>query len=92
MITNSDELAQKNTVKIFTGLTPWEMIEYLFNLPKKMVKQTINFAVKTEVENGYISEYTSLIDFGVCIYTDKKPVIDGVISKNEWNGSWIGVS
>ncbi len=92
MITNPDDLAQKNAVKIFTGLMPGETIEYLFNLPKKVVKQTINLAVKTELENGYVSEDTSLLDFGVCTYTDKKPVIDGVISKNEWNGSWIGAS
>lgn len=84
------ELAETASIKRFDDLQPGETAEFLFNLPKRIVKQTLNLGIKTELENGYTNENKSLLDFGVCTYAEKKPVIDGVISKDEWVGSWIG--
>lgn len=89
-LTEPAELAETAPIKRFDNLQPGETAEFLFNLPKRIVKQTLNLGIKTELENGYANENKSLLDFGVCTYAEKKPVIDGVISKDEWVGSWIG--
>ena len=89
-LTEPAELVETAPIKRFDNIQPGETAEFLFNLPKRIVKQTLNLGIKTELENGYINENRSMLDFGVCTYAEKKPVIDGVISKDEWVGSWIG--
>ncbi len=72
------------------SIAPGESTTYLFNLPERVTKPSIKFKANVTLDNGYSIDQTSTLDFGTAMYAEKKPVIDGVVSSGEWNGSWIG--
>lgn len=71
-------------------LAPGEEVVYYINMPEKVNKNVINFKSTATLENGYCEENETTLNFTAAVYADKKPVIDGVIEKGEWLGSWIG--
>ena len=89
-VTEPYEIGVKSPVKHFTNLLPGKKIEFLYNLPERVTKQTMEMTVKTELVNGYSTETSTQLDFGTAVYAKEKPVIDGVVSDGEWRGSWIG--
>lgn len=84
------DVAEISEEKTITTLAPGEKITFLFNLPERVNKKPIELKLKATLDGGYVREVTQLLDFTLCYYTDKKPVIDGEISLGEWTGSWIG--
>lgn len=83
---NYDSSNNNNVVK----LKPGEQKEYAIRLPDMNVVRIMKADIKMTLDNGYSFTQT---DSGKTLtyakYTDKKPVIDGSISPNEWNGIWF---
>lgn len=83
---NYDSSNNNNVVK----LKPGEQKEYAIRLPDMNVVRIMKADIKMTLDNGYSFTQT---DSGKTLtyakYTDKKPVIDGSISPNEWNGIWL---
>lgn len=80
----------KPPVKTFKDLAPGKSATFLFNLPERVTKSTLNFKTETVLDTDYTDTTTQLIDFGESIYAYNKPTIDGIVSEGEWQGSWIG--
>lgn len=85
-----DYVANMSKTRTFYELEPGEEITFVYNLPERVVKSTINLNVGVKLKNGFDGTYSKLLDFARAQYTDKKPKIDGIIDDGEWNGSWIG--
>ncbi len=89
-ITDPEEVAAMSYDRQFTGIAPGEEIAFLFNLPERVVKKTINVSMKANLDDGNEIEVKQILQFCSAVYTDKPPEIDGVMSVGEWTGSWIG--
>ena len=55
------------------------------SLPQIRKKGEYLLNCELKLENGDLYNYSSKIDFTAASYAEKKPTIDGVIDKNEWN-------
>lgn len=88
-IDGPDTVADINTARSFS-LSPQEEIVYLFALPEKVSKNVINIESSAVLDSGYKEEDTTVANFTSAVYTEKKPTVDGVLSSEEWIGSWIG--
>lgn len=89
-VTEPIEVAEISKARSFKNLKPGDKITFLYNFPERITKKPIDLKLKAELDMGYISETKQLLDFGICMYTDKKPTIDGNVDVGEWQGSWIG--
>ena len=89
-ITDPEEVAAMSYDRQFAGIAPGEEIAFLFNLPERVVKKTINVSMKANLDDGNEIEAKQILQFCSAVYTDKPPEIDGVMSVGEWTGSWIG--
>ena len=89
-LTEPLSVAELTDNKTFSKLKCGEKVTFLFNLPESVVQKPINITLKLRTDNGYETEVTHELEFGVCYYAEKKPTIDGVIDPGEWNGIWIG--
>lgn len=87
-----EDISKISGYKEFNNLMPGEKIDFLYNLPERVTKQTVDLRVGVELSNGFSDEISTLLDFGTAIYAEKKPVIDGSVSEGEWPGSWIGAN
>lgn len=85
-----DDMAAIAEDKIFTSMAPGEKTTFLFNIPERVNKKPVELTLRVALNNGYVREVTTLLDFGLCYYTDKKPTVDGKVGVGEWTGSWIG--
>ncbi len=88
-IEEPSSVAGINTERVFT-LSPQEEVVYLFSLPEKVSKSAVNIVSAASLESGYREEDTTLANFTSAVYTENKPVIDGMLNSEEWTGSWIG--
>jgi len=88
-VTGPDDVAAIASEKGFAKLLPQEEISYLFNIPERVIKNTVLLEVKVKTEIGFEKDYSKLLDFGTAVYTSKAPQIDGIASPGEWSGSWI---
>lgn len=85
-----ENLAGMYPEKEFKDLRALDEIIFLFPLPEKVNKNTIDLAYSVELDGGYSIEGEKKLDFTTAVYAEKKPVIDGIVSDNEWTGSWYG--
>lgn len=74
----------------FASLFPGETCTLYLNLPVQTVKNSCDFQLQISLDNGYETTIRKGIDFSVAKYAEKKPVIDGNIDADEWNGIWFG--
>ena len=74
----------------FKNLAPGKSITFIFNLPERIVKPTVDLEITTVLSNGLSYKNTSTMDFATAVYAENKPVIDGIASPGEWIGSWVG--
>lgn len=88
-IEGPDTVAGINAERVF-NLSPQEEVVYLFSLPEKVSKNVMNIVSAAVLESGYREENTTVANFTSAVHTENKPVIDGVLSAEEWIGSWIG--
>lgn len=89
-VTGPEDVAAISEPREFTDLEPGGSITFLFNLPERIVKPTVDLEVTTTLSNGLEYTTTSNMDFATAIYAETKPTIDGVVTPGEWVGSWIG--
>lgn len=83
-ISQPPEYAQE--IRKFTNLAPGTERQINLNMPEMLVKRPVELAVAVELDNGEKFEQTIKLDFTTALYTEEKPVIDGVKSKTElWN-------
>ena len=84
------DVAAVNTNRRFYDLDIGKECVFVFNLPMRVVQNTVDLNVTVKLNGG--GEYTSTkyLDFATAAYADKKPKIDGVVEIGEWRGSWIG--
>ena len=71
-------------------LSPRETRTLYLNLPFQAVKNSYSLQLQISLDNGYETTITQPIDFSIAKYADKKPVIDGINEKGEWDGIWFG--
>ncbi len=88
-ITADENCVKAGNVVNFTDLPPKGSRTFYLNLPEMTLKRTVDIAIKTSLDSGYVEEYTGTIDFTSAKYAETKPTIDGIISENEWNGIWV---
>lgn len=88
-LTGPEDLVSMNTERKF-NLNPQEEVVYYFMLPEKVSKNVIDLKSVAELDDGYAEENETKLNFTTAVYAKNKPVIDGVISDNEWIGSWVG--
>ena len=85
-----EDVAAVNTNRRFYDLDIGKECVFVFNLPMRVVQNTVDLNVTVKLNGG--GEYTSTkyLDFATAAYADKKPKIDGAVEIGEWRGSWIG--
>ncbi|MBP3360610.1 MAG: hypothetical protein J6N52_07140 [Clostridia bacterium] len=73
----------------FVDIPPGGSMSFETALPEMVKKRPFTIITEAETDSGY--KYSKSEDFDLISAqcTDKKPDIDGRISKGEWNGSWI---
>ncbi len=74
-------------VRRFYEISPESTRSIMLNLPEMLKKRTQNLKVQVKLDNGYDETFDIKLDFTSAMYADKKPEIDGVISKAEWKGA-----
>ncbi len=89
-ITEPLDVAEIAVPREFINLAPGAKTVFLFNLPERIVKPTVDLEVTTTLSNGLSYSTTQSMDFATAIYAKNKPKIDGVVTPGEWIGSWIG--
>ena len=89
-IKSPDYFAAKIKPITFENLEPQKIRTLTLNIPARVIQKIIHLDYSVELSDGNIYEYSELLDFGSATYAEKKPTIDGVMSKEEWTGSWIG--
>lgn len=89
-VISPDEEAAYIPERRFEALEPGAETTILLNLPERIVKKTVDFKIRITLDNGNFFDFEQALDFGSSSYAVRKPVIDGVISSDEWNSSWIG--
>ena len=83
-ISQPTEYAQE--IRKFTNLAPGTERQINLNMPEMLVKRPVELAVAVELDNGERFENVTKLDFTTALYTEEKPVIDGVKSETElWN-------
>ncbi len=87
-----EEISKSSLPRKFAEIEPLKTGTFIFNLPEKVNKNSINLELKLTLDDGYTESFSKNLDFTTAAYAYKKPVIDGEIEKNEWAGSWIGAS
>ena len=85
-----DDFAKKIKPITFTNLEPQKSRTLTFNIPARVIQKIIRLEYAIELSDGTVFNYSKLLDFGSAAYAEKKPTLDGVLSKGEWTGSWIG--
>lgn len=71
-------------------LAPREEITFYYTIPENVVQKVIDMTSTVSLDSGYEQTNTTKLDFTTASYTEKEPVIDGIISPGEWNSVWIG--
>ncbi|MBS6832532.1 MAG: hypothetical protein KH216_06910 [Clostridiales bacterium] len=89
-VTKPSEEAEFIAPRTFSNLKARETTTLLLNLPPRVTKQTFDLELKVTLDNGNEYTYSGRLDFGSSAYAEKKPTIDGVVSTDEWLGSWVG--
>lgn len=83
-ISQPAEYAQE--VRRFSNIAPGAVRHINLNLPEMVVKRPEYLTITVELDNGEKFEETIKLDFTTALYTEEKPIIDGVKSKTElWN-------
>ncbi|MBO5008376.1 MAG: hypothetical protein J6D26_06035 [Clostridia bacterium] len=85
-----EDVAQISKERSFENLQPGKSVTFLYNLPERITKRVVRLSVDTALAGGYKTTSEGVLDFGTALYAYNKPIIDGVVSVGEWNGSWIG--
>lgn len=89
-VTKPSEEAEFIAPRTFSNLKARETTTLLLNLPPRVTKQTFDLEFKVKLNNGNEYTYSGRLDFGSSAYAENKPTIDGVVSVDEWRGSWVG--
>lgn len=89
-VTDPENIVKANKQRTFKNLKPQSSLTYVLNVPEKVNKNLFDLNSSIRLDNGYEEAFTHKIDFTMAQYAKTKPVIDGVVSKGEWSGSWIG--
>ena len=71
-------------------LKPGEEKQYAVRIPNLSQVRITNTNINMTLDNGYSFTQTDSDTLTYAKYTQKKPVIDGKISANEWNSVWFG--
>ena len=75
--------------KTFSELLPGEVRTVKINLPEMVVKRPQEMSLKVVLDNGVEKSFKQKLDFTAAKKVQKKPVIDGKVSKGEWESTLL---
>lgn len=76
--------------KRFKHLKPGETATMLYNMPTQITQKPIKLTAEVKLSEGFNKTISKNMEVTMAAYAEKKPVIDGVISENEWSNAWFG--
>lgn len=88
-VTEPMEIAEISRERSFE-LAPREQATFYYTIPETAVQQVFDLTSVVSLESGYKETNTTKLDFTSASYSQKAPIIDGVISPGEWGAVWIG--
>lgn len=82
--TSPDLFSKKLPQIAIPSLRPGERRIIKFHFPEILRKEAYDVNAIIKLSDGYVIQVVDRIDFAAAPYAKEKPVIDGVVNKNEW--------
>lgn len=83
-------IAEKSMIRRFTELEPGKTATFIFNMPVSVTKKVIPVSAKITLSTGVEDTVSKNMEVTDAYYAYTEPVIDGVVSDNEWSYHWFG--
>lgn len=90
-ITNPTDFSEYCPEMRFSDLKGGEKKSLKFNLPEMIKKKNTIVTTCINIDDEQSYEFLNKMGFAVASYAYKKPTIDGIIEKNEWQGTVLSM-